>query len=777
MKSIISILCLTFITNILFAQVDIPIGTWRIHTPGRICKTIEKVGNKIYAGSESSFIVYNQDDNTVKSLSKIDGFNGSGVSVLRYHKSTSTLLIGYIDGNLDLLNDDGTITNLNDIKRASIIGSKQINHISFKGNLAYLSCKFGIVVVDLAKAEVKETYSNIGLNGAQVEVFSSALKGDSIYVVTSQGLKVGSTLLNYNLIDFNNWYSFDNDTNIPTGTLFKGIGVINNTVFVSSSKSEIYKSVGNSWLVDSSFVFPSQTNVSIRNSGNQLQFIHPSKIISINEGFNKIEFNNIDNIGDVVLENSNLIWLSNSEKGIVKFENSNQTSISPNSPYFKSSFKFKSYKDWDGTENMLVTTGGYDASGNPKYLPYGIYIFKNGIWENFNDKMGNLPSSSTYIDADYNEVDSSIYVACFNGLFKIKRTGFQSATSTILNRDNTDYGLVDLWGGAGGYFLFDVKFDSHNMGWVVGPQRSSTNSPSIFSFKDNVWTNYTISTIGSVAKYPVEILIDDTDSKWIRYPINQGGGILVFNEKSNPKYKYLTDQVGEGKLPSMGVNCFAKEKGGSLWIGTDKGIALFNNPNSVLTSNSYDATTPVYENRALLHDKSIKCITIDGANRKWIGTIDGVWLFNEDGSQQIANFTTSNSPLPSNNIYDIEISKTTGEVFFATDAGMISYRGTATDPLTVNSTEEGTFTAKVFPNPVTPEFSGQIAITGLPISTNVKITDINGVLVYETQSNGGTATWNGHTYSGSKVNSGIYLVFATNKEGMQTMVTKFAVVK
>ena len=123
MKSIISILYLTFITNILSAQVDIPIGTWRIHTPGRICKTIEKVGNKIYAGSESSFIVYNQDDNTVKSLSKIDGFNGSGISVLKYHQPTSTLIIGYIDGNIDLLNDDGTITNLNDIKRSSIVGS------------------------------------------------------------------------------------------------------------------------------------------------------------------------------------------------------------------------------------------------------------------------------------------------------------------------------------------------------------------------------------------------------------------------------------------------------------------------------------------------------------------------------------------------------------------------------------------------------------------------------------------------------------------------------
>lgn len=777
MKSIISILYLTFITNILFAQVDIPIGTWRIHTPGRICKTIEKVGNKIYAASESSFIVYNQDDNTVKSLSKIDGFNGSGVSVLRYHSATATLLIGYVDGNIDLLDSDGTVTNLNDIKRSSIVGPKQINHVVFKGNLAYLSCSFGIVVVDLGKIEVKETYSNIGFNGTQTEVYASTIKGDSIFIATSQGIKVGSSLPNYNLIDFNNWYSFDADTNIPTGTIFKGIGLINNTIFATTTNSEVYRTSGFNWQIDSSFIFPTQTKIPIRYSGNQLQFIHPSKIISIDGSFNKLEYNNVDNIGDVVLENTNLLWLANSEKGIVKYENTNQTNISPNSPYFKSSFRFKTFTDWDGVENMLVTTGGYDASGNPKNLPYGIYIFRKGIWENFNSKIGNYPGANFIecnVESDYNPIDSSLYIATFNGIVRHKRISDSQNSSVLLQ--NSQLGIETSCCGDF-YFNFDVKFDSKNKGWAVGGQRLNTSQSSLFSFKNNDWSAYNFASIGNVSRYPAQIMIDDNDTKWISYSINHGGGILVFNEKSTPKYKYLTDQVGEGKLPSMGVNCFAKEKSGALWIGTDKGIAVFNNPSSVLGSNNYDATTPVYENRALLHDKSIKCITIDGANRKWIGTIDGVWLFSEDGSQQIANFTTDNSPLPSNNIYDIEISKTTGEVFFATDAGMISYRGNATEPLAVTSTEEGTFTANVFPNPVTPEFCGQIAITGLPISTNVKITDINGVLVYETQSNGGTAVWNGITYTGKKAQTGVYLIFATNKEGLQTMVSKFAIVK
>ena len=231
MKIILSTVVLFFMVNVLFSQVDIPIGTWRIHTPGRICKTIEKVGSKIYSASEISFIVYDQDDNTVKSLSKIDGFNSSGISVLKFHQPTSTLIVAYTDGNIDLLENDGTIINLNDIKRSSIIGSKQINHISFKGNVAYFSCTFGMVVIDLVKHEVKETYSNIGFNGSQLEVFSSVIKGDSLFIATSQGLKAGSTLSNFNLIDFNNWYSFDESDGIFSSTSFRSLGMINNVVY------------------------------------------------------------------------------------------------------------------------------------------------------------------------------------------------------------------------------------------------------------------------------------------------------------------------------------------------------------------------------------------------------------------------------------------------------------------------------------------------------------------------------------------------------------------
>ena len=173
----------------------------------------------------------------------------------------------------------------------------------------------------------------------------------------------------------------------------------------------------------------------------------------------------------------------------------------------------------------------------------------------------------------------------------------------------------------------------------------------------------------------------------------------------------------------------------------------------------------------LLETETINTIEIDGANRKWMGTqTSGVFLISEDGTEQIHHFTEENSPLPSNEIRDIEINDETGEVFFGTLNGIVSYKSTAT--------EAGDYFSDVYayPNPVRPEFDGTIAIKGLVRDSDVKITDVSGNLVYETTSYGGQATWNGRTFDGQRVKSGIYLVFASSADGSRAIVTKIAVV-
>jgi hypothetical protein len=44
----------------------------------------------------------------------------------------------------------------------------------------------------------------------------------------------------------------------------------------------------------------------------------------------------------------------------------------------------------------------------------------------------------------------------------------------------------------------------------------------------------------------------------------------------------------------------------------------------------------------------------------------------------------------------------------------------------------------------------------------VKITELNGRLVYQTRALGGQAVWDGRDYKGRKISSGIYLVLISN---------------
>ena len=209
---------------------------------------------------------------------------------------------------------------------------------------------------------------------------------------------------------------------------------------------------------------------------------------------------------------------------------------------------------------------------------------------------------------------------------------------------------------------------------------------------------------------------------------------------------------------------------GLVWVGTDEGVCYFYSTNEVF-SPGVDAIKPIFENRFLLRDDKVTAIAVDGGNRKWIGTERGVWLFSPSGEKLFYNFTAENSPLLSNAIVDIEINDETGEVFFATDQGLVSFRADATE-----STIQ--FQAiKIFPNPVTPNFQGTVGISGLATDAIVKITDISGKLIWETRAYGGTASWNMNNYNGRRAKTGIYLVFSSSSDGAESVVGKIAIIE
>jgi ligand-binding sensor domain-containing protein len=324
--------------------------------------------------------------------------------------------------------------------------------------------------------------------------------------------------------------------------------------------------------------------------------------------------------------------------------------------------------------------------------------------------------------------------------------------------------------------IFGQAFDQNGNLWITN---CNVTNPLSVKINDGTWKSFNFSNLGLGANPTIgQIIINQYNQKWMVLP--RGGGILVFDENGtwstgDDKMKKLNAGIGNGNLPSNEIECLAEDKDGEIWVGTDKGIAVFYCPDQVFSASGCEAQQIFIEQdghtQLLLETEVVTCIAVDGANRKWIGTMNsGVYLMSADGTSQIDHFTVDNSPLLSNEIRSIVIHPKTGEVFFGTAEGIISYRNDATEGL------EDYTDVYVFPNPVQPGYEGPIAITGLVENANVKITDISGGLVYQTKSLGGQAIWYGKNFKGEKAHSGVYLVFCSNDDGSKTYVTKILLV-
>lgn len=309
----------------------------------------------------------------------------------------------------------------------------------------------------------------------------------------------------------------------------------------------------------------------------------------------------------------------------------------------------------------------------------------------------------------------------------------------------------------------NAVLDAQKKYWIAD------NTNGIISNYTGVFKSYSPTSLDTLYRTRKDSIIIDTEgNRWTR--LGAFRGILVENAQKQQIYIYSGQ--GMGNLPSSTVVSMATDKIGQIWAGTTAGVAVFDNPSAVFSGRNFDAYTPIFEKRRLLSNETVTAIAVDGGNRKWIGTNNGLFLFSDDGTSLVNNFTEKNSPLPSNQIQYITVNGQSGEVFIRTNKGMVSYRGTATDAETTQGNN-----VKVFPNPVKPDFEGLVSIEGLVENAFVKITDAAGRLIYETRANGGTAVWNAKTLSGSRASTGIYLVFSSNTQGNEALVSKIAIVQ
>lgn len=752
---------------------NMKLGEWKVHLPYTNARNLVETADKVYIGTTESLFSYDLEDFSLDTYTTVNGTSELNVSALGYCEPLDMLVVAYESGNIDIL-QNGNFSNISDIKRSNYLSGKRINHILISDKVAYFSCNFGIVAFDLEKLEVIDTYI-IGENGETLKVNETAINEKFIMAATDEGIHFA--LRNaQNLVHFDTW---QRDSEMDVAISISNIVFFNEKFYVLSSDGLLSTATEpNDWtliygaenwcsqsltLSQNKLIMPEWESSCITGSATDSRLL----IIDSEETISHLQDNSTYKRPlRAITDKNGQIWTADRWFGFQKFKVGEKSEpIAPNGPYRNAAFDIEA-----GKGEIWVGGGGVSFSTyNCLNTPNGFYTYKEGWWTNFTNNSENiLQGTSDFMCTALHPSKNLVYIgSCGEGLLKYDYNELiqYKAESPIeggIGDENT-------------YRITDIAFDINNNLWM-----NNFGSPRpIKVLKDNgEWKvfNETPFFGGNPPNRFTKIVVDDYDQKWI---IVHKEKVLVLNhgdnidDESDDQYKELTTGAGRGSLPTNTVNCLTKDKDGAIWVGTSEGVGVFYCPYNVFNGGC-DAIKPYVEvdgyGAYLLETEVINVIAVDGANRKWIGTSNGVWLMSADGTAAVEYFTTENSPLLSNNVLSVGIDDESGEVFFGTELGIVSYKGTAT---------AGSFLhdeAFVYPNPVRPEYKGDIAIKGLAENAYVKITDVQGTLMYETRALGGQAVWNGSDYTGRRAATGVYLVFSSNRDGSDNIVAKVVIV-
>jgi hypothetical protein len=728
------------------AQGPIPIFTWRSHISYNQVIDVVAAEDRIYAASPNGLFFADLEDNTVNRLTKNNGLSAVSIGAIGFDPISKTLVIGYSNGNIDLLRDN-QVVNVRTVLQAPTTTNKSFKKVNINNGQAYLSGDLGIIVLDLTIDEITESYLNLGENGQAVSINDIVFTTDSIYAASDDGILSAALNSQTNKQDFNNW------NRVFQGINFEHI-VANASRLYASSQTDIFSEDNGVW----GYLLSANQNIMALSSINEQLFLLTSAHLSSleNGALRAVHSFDQNTVGknDLIFHRNNF-WVGDAFQGLIQIDNGIEVSYKPSGPSTDDTWAITKVGD-----RWVKLSGGFDESINSRNAePFiSTFDFLNGwsstiIRNQSGDSIRDLIALQT-IDRNGGE---RFVASHAQGLFRI-----QNQVATPMQEISANTTLVSDFGG---FSLTGMAKESEKL-WITN--YGAVAALQAWDYKNDVWQSYGLTN--SRGRFPIGIFIAPNGNKWMPIDDGRGGGIIVFDE-TNREERYLNTNGGQGGLPGSLVTSFALDENSFLWVGTDEGICFFPNPDFVLNGQSLTANVPIFENRLLLRDEFITTIAVDPANRKWFGTKNnGLWLFSESGETLIQRFTTDNSPLPSNAITTIYVEEESGEVFIGTDKGLVSFRSDATEGTLTQGTVE------IYPNPVSPRFTGEIVIKGLVNNARIKITDVSGKLVKEGRATGSTATWNARNVSGARVQTGIYLVFSSNADGTETFVGKIVII-
>lgn len=741
-KLIIFICALPFIG---YGQSNIPTGSWRTHYSFNSTITISQSSQNIFAASGSGLYIVDKNDKSIYSLTKLNGLTETGITQIGYNSNTEVLVITYENGQIDLLKNN-EITSIPDIKLSDIILSKITHHINAVGIYTYLSTDFGLIQLDTDSNLIRESFLNLSSTGDNLKIFASTVFNDSIFLATESGVMAGS--LTENLKDFAKWKRFDLSTGINEEEV-KVIDLYEGKPLVGNANQGLLTYDNGMWtplgeLIGSDFTSIETDSKTLITASGLVYELNGNALV-------QVESSHIINANTAVAD-ANSFWVADNQNGLVNIVGTASESIYPNGPFFNDVVKLKSLN------NKIYAFPNFRLSnGQPARNQNGFSVFEDGIWSNYNST--GYPNTSTIpVFYDISGVSklasgATVFSSFGYGLLKWDNDAFEiidESNSPLINSSPPDRNVL----------IPDIASDNTNL-WILN---NDTNTSLHALTNNNVWSSFT--PVGNVAKGQ-QIVSTLWGDQWISISSTNGGGIIVYGQSDG---EIALKSNGVGTIPSNAVNQMVVDQEDKMWIATNRGVVYYLFPHSIISDPSQEAIVPIIDSQLLFNNEKVNTLAVDGGNRIWMGTNKGAWLFEKDGSVLIEHFTAENSPLLSDVVTNIAINHQSGEVFFNTDKGLISYKGTAT--LT------GKFKKpKIFPNPVNPGYTGVITIEGVPANAMLKITDASGRLVANINANGNTAVWDLKNEYSTDIGSGVYFVFISSDDGRSTQLGKIAIVK
>lgn len=761
---IINPIFLLCISAVLYGQMR-PLGTWKLYMPYGNSTGMVNAGNKIFHACYRSMFSYDKSTGEIRTYDKASGLNDLDIKTIACDPIAKTLAIAYVNGNIDLIENETDIYNINDIKLENSTSTITIHAITFAQGKCYLAHDQGISVLDLNKKEISNTYT-IGAGGAPVKVYDVALSQTHIYAATHEGLK-RAPLNAPNLQNFNVWSTIQGN-GLPVMQC-RFVDVSQNKIFTvmrSSATDTVYMYDGNVWKVMYHDVAQVATAAMVEGGIYYFSVHGKNSLVGKNGKITpdgSVSVNVTQGLARPIgwFEEGNVTYEADIWRGFFRTVAGNRENIIPEGPPTSNIHRMV----YDNGR-LFIAPGSVNDSWLGLYNRDGLMVYDRERWYNRNEKSdANLQKYTDIVSVAASPYNGKTYFGSFyGGLIE-----YDPVTTQLITYDTANNKLEFDLGSPGAIKISAMTTDHRGNVWMC----NSGAPHGIKMIRPNGdWYKFNVPITYETMKY---ILVDRNDQLWASLR-NAPGGIMVWSyngtlsNTSDDKVKILGTGEGNGNLPDNITYCIAEDLDGNIWVGTNKGIATFYCPGSIFSNNGCDADLIKVERDGyigyLFGNESVRAIAVDAANRKWVGTTNGLWLISPDGKKEILKFTTENSPLPSNQIADIVIDHKTGEVFIGTVAGLASYQGDAQGPC------EDCDEAIVYPNPVKPDYRGPIAIKGLADQAYVKITDISGNLIYQGKANGSQMIWDGNNYKGERAASGVYLVFSSTDLGKERRVAK-----